>query len=332
MRSINISTKSALLVESNESLSKFLRRCLKDEGYTVRSASTSEEGLRLFHDFAPFNVVLIDYFISEQKGTGVDYLAPQTKGVELALAIHDIDPSQGIIITAFAYRSAGEVPRPVEALHIPLLTDSSVFQLRNLLEKIEVDRAINALTPTESLRLQTFANFRIRGHGRAACGRNWEDLLGEALCRTLIGSEDTQNGRHWNKKVSFTQHLVGAMSSIANVWKRQFKEKCTYLTSELFVHDAGGQERSPFDNVPSGCTLADERLIEESEEDRIFTILQDCPDATQVFRGLMDGLNKNEIMSKYGLDEKKYAAAMRRIRTKLLGERKNGNRGGGHGK
>src|SRR5215510_2802419 len=110
MRSINISTKSALLVESNESLSKFLRRCLKDEGYTVRSASTSEEGLRLFHDFAPFNVVLIDYCVSRRRGVVVDCLALQTNGIDLAMSIHEIDPSQGIIIAAFAYRSAGEVP------------------------------------------------------------------------------------------------------------------------------------------------------------------------------------------------------------------------------
>jgi len=304
---------------------------LKDEGYTVRSASNSEEGLRLFRDFAPFNVVLIDYCVSRGSGIEVDYLAPQTNGIELALTIHRIDPSQGIIIAAFAYRSAGEVPRPLEAMHIPLLTDSSVFQLRNLLEKIEVDRAIKALTSADLLRLQKFAKFRVRGIGRAACGRNWEDLLGEALCRTLIGAEDAQNGRHWNRKVSFVQYLVGAMSSIASVWKRQFKEKCTYLVSELFVSDAEGQEHSPFDDVPSGYAAADECLIVGSEEKRIFTVLQDSPDATQVFRGLVDGLKRNEIMSKYGLDEKRYAAAMRRIRTKLLGERSNGNRGGGNG-
>jgi hypothetical protein len=39
-------------------------------------------------------------------------------------------------------------------MHIPLLIDISNFQLRNLLEKIEVDRAIEALTPSELLKLQ----------------------------------------------------------------------------------------------------------------------------------------------------------------------------------
>jgi CheY-like chemotaxis protein len=326
-RSINTSTKSALLVESDESLSNFLRRRLKDEGYAVRSASNSEEGLRLYRDCAPFNVVLIDYFVSQRSGVGIDYLAPQTKGVELVMAIHDIDPSQGIIIAAFAYRSAGEVPRPPEAMHIPLLIDSNIYKLRSLLEKIEIERAIKALTSSELLRLQRFAKFRVRGLGRAASGKDWEDLLGEALYRTLMGTEDLQNGRHWNRRVTFVQHLAGAMSSIATVWKRQFKGRNTYLMSELSVQNHEGREHSPCEDVPSRYTPADQRLIERSEEDRVLTLLKDSPDAAQVFRGLVDGLNKNEIMSRYGFHEKRYAAAVRRIRVRLLAEKNNENRG-----
>ena len=170
----------------------------------------------------------------------------------------------------------------------------------------------------------------VRGVGRAACGRDWEDLLGEALYRTLIGAEDARKGRHWNRKVTFVQHVAWAMSSIASVWKRQFKENNTYSISELVVNDAEGQERSPLDKVPSVCAPTDECLIERSEEERFLTMLRDNPDASQVFRGLVDGLMKNEIKSKYGLDEKRYAAAIRRIRVRLL--RSNGNRGGGNGK
>ena len=322
-RSINTSAKSALLVESDESLSNFLRRRLKDEGYAIRSASNSEEGLRLYRECAPFNVVLIDYFVSPRTGVGIDCLAPQTKGVDLALAIRNIDPSQGIIVAAFAYRSAGEVPRPPEAMHIPLLIDSNIHQMRSLLERIEIDRAIKALTSSELLRLQKFAKFRVRGLGRAASGRDWEDLLAEALHRTLIGTEDRQSGRHWNRKVGFVQHLAGVVSSIASLWKRQFKEKNTFLISELLVCDPEGQERSPFDDVPSRCKPADVGLIEQTEEDQILALLQDSPDATHVFRGLVDGLRKQEIISRYGLDEKRYAAAVRRIRVRLLADRSN---------
>jgi len=271
--------------------------------------------------------VLIDYFVSRRRGAGIDCLAPQINGVELALAIHSIDPLQGIIIAAFAYRSAGEVPRPPEAMHIPLLLDANIYQLHCMLEKIEIDRAITALTSSELLRLQRFAKFRVRGIGRAASGRNWEDLLSEALYRTLMGTEDAQSGRHWNKKVTFVQHLAGAMSSIASLWKRQFKEKTTYRMSELSIHDSEGQEHSPFDEIPATCKPADQRLIEKCMTDHVLELLQDSPHASQVFRGLVDHLKKTEIMSKYGLDEKQYAAAMRRIRVRLLGETNNGNRG-----
>src|SRR5579864_2362670 len=117
-KSINASRKTALLVENDESLLNFLRRCLNDVGYAVRTASNGEEGLRLYRDCAPFNVVLIDYCVPQRNGFGIDYLAPQIHGIGLAMAIREINPSQGIIIAALEYRNAGEVPLPRELMHI----------------------------------------------------------------------------------------------------------------------------------------------------------------------------------------------------------------------
>ena len=332
-KSINASPKSALLVENDESLLNFLRRSLTDEGYAVRTAANSEEGLRLYRDCAPFNVVLIDYCVPQSNGIKIDYFAPQTHGIGLAMAIRQINLSQGIIIAALDYRNAEEVPRPPELMHIPFLIDISNFHLRSLLEKIEVARMIELLTTAELLKLQKFADFRVRGLGRAARGRTWEDLLGEALLRTLIGAEATGKGRHWNKEVDFARHLAGTIQSISSSWKRQFKDKEAHLISELVIHDAEGQEHSPLDNVASGHTPADQRLIEKNEEDRILAKFKEDPEATHVLHGLLDGLKKNEIMSRYGLDEKQYAASVKRIRVKLL-DRKNdgGSRSENHGR
>jgi len=113
------------------------------------------------------------------------------------------------------------------------------------------------------------------------------------------------------------------MQSISNSWKRQFKQKEVYLIRELPIQDAEGQEHSPLDNVASGYAAADQCLIEKDEEDRVFAMLKADAKATQVLHGLLDGLKKNEIMAMYGLDEKKYAAAVKRI-LKLLGRRKLG--------
>ena len=324
-KNINASPKTALLVENDESLLNFLKSFLKNDGYTVRTAANSEEGLRLYRDCAPFNVVLINYCVPPSNGIRIDYLAPiQTHGIGLAMAIRQINPSQGIIIAALAYRNAGEVPRPRELMHIPVLTDPN-FQLRSLLERIEVDRAIEALTSSELVRLQRFADFRVWSLGLTADGRDGDDLLGEAKLRTLLGAEDPRKGRHWNKDVNFVQHLIRTMESISSCWRRRFKKKEVYLIRELSIHDAEGQEHSPLDNVPSGYVAVDERLIEKDGEDQVLAKFKDDPEATQVLQGLLGGLRKIEIMTRYGLDEKRYTAAARRIRVKLLGRR---NRGG----
>jgi CheY-like chemotaxis protein len=321
-RSIKAAPKSALLVEDHESLSNFLKTSLLKEGYTVRVASSSEEGLRLYRDFGPFNVVLINYYVPERNGACIDPLAPQTKGVELALAIRSIDSTQGVILGAFAFRTAAEVPRAREAMDIPLLLDHR--RLKGLLEKIEVDLAIKVLSSADLGRLQQIARLLLRNIGRAARGRDWEDLLGEALCRTLIGAEDVQNGRHWNRSVPFAQHLAGAMKSIASLWKRQFREQETYSASELTIYDAEGQEHSPFDTVRSRSASPDQHLMEKDEEDRILAMFSDDAEATLVLNGWMDGLNKNEIMARGGLEAKKYAATRKRIRWKLLARAKEG--------
>lgn len=243
------------------------------------------------------------------------------------MAIQHLNPSQGIIIVALDYQRAADVPRPPQVMHIPVLTQTGNGQLRSLLETIEVHRAINALTRSELLRLQRIAKFRIRGIGRAARGRDWEDLLEEAVYRTLIGAKDAQNGRHWNRRVSFAQHLKGAVWGIADYWKKQFKDERTYLVSELLTHDAEGHDYSLIENVPSTEVPADQHLIDKDEKERILVLFEDDREALLLLQGLIDGLKKTEIMSRHGLDEKKYAAALRRIRLKLLDGRNDRGRG-----
>jgi CheY-like chemotaxis protein len=323
-RAIAGSPKSALLVEDDGVLSPFLKRRLKGEGYSVRTASNAEEGLRLYRDIGPFNVVVINYCVPRYKDHGIDPLAPQTNGIELAIAIRDIDPTQSIILAAFAFRTAAEVLRPPEVMDIPVLLDCSAFQLRSVLEKVEIDLAIKTLSTADLTRLRNVAILLIRGLGRAARGRDWEDLLDEAQCRTLIGAGNSQNGRHWNRNVPFVQHLAGAMKSIASLWRRQFREYEGYLVSELTVCDEEGQERSPIDSIPSDCTPADRRLIDKSEEERVFALFRDDEYATCILRGIVDGLQKHEIKLAYGLDEKKYAATMRRLRVRLMGRESKG--------
>jgi len=328
--SINVSSRSALLVESDKSLLEMLRRYLKEMGYTIRTASNTEEALRLYRDFGQFNVVLIDYYIPENNGieSPIDYCSTQTAGTDLAKTILNIDPYQGILFVASDFQSATDVPRPAELKRIPVLVEISFARLRIALEAIEVVRAVRALTIADQLKLQQVAKLWVRGIGRAASGRDWQDLFQEAVFRTLLGAADAKKGRHWNKKVDLVRHLAEAMRSIANSWKRQFvQEENTFLSSELQTCDSEGEEYSPLDNMVSAQVLAEDRLIESAEEDRILAALRDDTDASRVLQGCMDGLSKSEILLKYGLDEKRYVATVRRMRLKLLGRRGGDNEG-----
>lgn len=197
-----------------------------------------------------------------------------------------------------------------------------------MLEKVEIDLAIKTLSRADLLRLRNIATLLIRGLGRAARGRNWEDLLDEAQCRTLIGAGDAQDRRHWNRRIPFVQHLAGAMKSIASLWRRQFRENEAYLVSEVMVCDEEGQEYSPMDNIPSDSMPADRLLLEKAEKDRVFVLFRNDEHETSILHGVIGGLRKSEIKLKYGLDEKNYAGAMRRLRVKLMAAQERGNNNG----
>lgn len=74
----------------------------------------------------------------------------------------------------------------------------------------EIEKAIGALRPADLVRLGKVASFRARALTAAGLGQSGEDLLQEAIKRTLAGQ------RHWRKAIPFVTHLVATMRSIAN--------------------------------------------------------------------------------------------------------------------
>lgn len=315
-KSITTVRKLALVIESYDSLSSYLVKSLNDAGYAVRTAQSGEEGLRLYRDCAPFHVVLIDYCLPRSKGQVLDYCEPQPHGIELAMEIRQLNPSQPMIIAAFAYEHAHEVPRPEELKHVPVLVRvGNAF--RQVLDKIDVERAIQELTTTDRLRLKQFAALRMFALGRAARGRTGEDLLSEAILRTLMGLETMEKGRHWNKNVDFVRHLTGAMQSIAHCWKRTFNDNEPYLACELLKCDEEGEEMSPFESLGSGLPTMAQDLIAREREHEILARFKHDPEAIALIQGLLDGLKKSEIVQKYGFSQKRYEAVLKRIRMKL---------------
>lgn len=348
---INAGSKSALVIEHVRSLLTVTREILKRDGYVVRSAPDCAEGLRLYSLYAPFDVVIIDHDVPQRNGDEIDYLESQTQGIELAMNIREINPSQEMIIAAFAYEYEDKVPqRPTELKDVPVLV--STKQLRKSLEKLqywatreEIDQAIAALSPAQWLKLQKFAKWRVCVLPRSA-SCNWNDLLNDAVLSTLTGAQGNGNGRRWNKRVDFLMHLTGAIRGISS----QRKDKTggrEILECEAVNYDAAGQEHSPLDNLGPGDSrderlrvavtegfqpAAERQLIAKEEVERMFRMFKDDKEATFVLKGGSEGMKKSEIMQKYELTEKQYDAATKRIRVKLLGPRNGGDGADKHGR
>ena len=200
---INGRNKSALVIEHDQSLSRMFKKLLECENYVVRTARDGEDAVHLYRDFAPFEVVLIQYGM------------PRKHGINVALEILDQDRTQPMIIIASDYRSEAEVLRPKELMHVPLLLNMSNSRLRKTLEntptlgnKRRSRWAVEALTTGELLRLKQFGEARVR-FSQGTDYRTGEDLLQEALRLTFDGD------RRWNKRVSFETYLIGVIRSIS---------------------------------------------------------------------------------------------------------------------
>ena len=77
----------------------------------------------------------------------------------------------------------------------------------------EIIQALAGLTPADLRRLQKFARFRMAALRGLSRGRDYEDLLDEAMTATLDGR------RAWRKKsVTFVHHLMAVMRSTSDNW------------------------------------------------------------------------------------------------------------------
>jgi CheY-like chemotaxis protein len=313
---------SALVIEYDKSLSRMFTAFLKSDHYLVRTAYESEDALRLYRDWAPFEVVLIDYGMQ--------------KSIDIALDILQQDPTQPMIIIATHYQSEDEVPRRKELMNVPFLLDmrhlrKALANLQPRATREEVDRAITALTTPELLRLKRYGDGRVSSsHGRDY--RTGQDLLQEAQRLTVEGH------RCWKKRVTLFTHLMGVMRSIT----RRRKGDNALLACDTFKDDADGQEYCLFDDVTASDrnkffgyasseydAAADQRLIATETMNRMFVQFMDDPEARLVLQGWSEGMKKKEIMQR-GLSENQYRAAVKRIRMKLLPPTNGGGGGEKH--
>lgn len=182
---------------------------------------------------------------------------------------------------------------------------------RTVATKDEIVRAFEMLTPAEMRKLQTFADWRVRGLGRAGLGRTGEDLFHDALVSTFTGA------KHWCKtNVDFFGHLKFAIRRISFGWKQKFREWEPCLESDIITCNAEGDEVSPLDNVASGSLAADQCIGAKEEVGRILRRFANDKEASAVLQARLDGITTaREIMQEHRLTKRHYESAVKRLRS-----------------
>lgn len=181
----------------------------------------------------------------------------------------------------------------------------------------EIDRGLEALTRAELLKLKHFAAWRVRGLGRAASGRTWEDLLGEAELSLLQGAMNNGGGRLWTKKVDLMKLLEGAMRSISSHWKRDFDEQEADFESEIPKCAEKDGPSFPLDNAASSVPSQEREVGARQHLTLLLTRCQNDPVAIKVLEGLSIGLIAAEVVRAYRLTQSEYRQASSRIRRRV---------------
>jgi hypothetical protein len=160
----------------------------------------------------------------------------------------------------------------------------------------EVRAAIEGLATADLVRLHNVA--------RVFAPRRHEDLLHEAISRTLSGE------RRWREGVPLFWHLYAAMRSIAWAWGKKGDEnlvlesQCGDLGDEAgFL--AGIQETAPDPERKAAARLAVERIVERCGSD---------PVVLGLVTGKLQGKTGREIREELNLSERDFSAAAQRLR------------------
>jgi len=175
----------------------------------------------------------------------------------------------------------------------------------------EIEEAIRSLTDQDAGRLKRYTIRRLAAIGRAARGKDWEDLLQEGITRTLAGT------RAWNKNaVTFVGHLMGVSRSICSEMAEKLtaeKNEEPMSESEL-IGAAKNPALNPYQLAISPMPTAEEITETRDAVDAIKRSFRDDPLVLDIVSALEEGFNGPEIKEVLGISQKDLETAMRRLR------------------
>lgn len=153
-----------------------------------------------------------------------------------------------------------------------------------------VQEAVAALSADEKSRLRRYAQWRMRPIQGAVHHSDADDLVNEAVQRTLEGI------RKWNpaEKTTF-QHLLGAISSIADEWYKEMKRY------------------TEFSDVQASPESVHAQLLRKMALQRVRRRLKGDVLAIAVFESLLNDEKPSEAIKTLNIPKKVYESARRRV-------------------
>ena len=174
-----------------------------------------------------------------------------------------------------------------------------------IIKPTETALALKLFTQTELLKLKAIARLHARGLPPDV---SWEDLLQEAITRTLLGSRVPPAG------VPVVGFLAGVMRSLRTEhWRRVQRGESRPVVR---AGEEKLRELEPRDPRPG----PEHALAAHQELAAIERLFADDPVATQIIAGLAAGLTAQEIRTACGLSKTDYDSARKRMRRALLRE------------
>lgn len=182
------------------------------------------------------------------------------------------------------------------------------------LDPEEFRAAVDALSPDDRLKLTLIERPFLRGTSLRK-----DDLLNEAVCRTLLGK------RNCPRHVPVMAFLIKVMRSLASHERTRRKKEAS--TDDVEAVEA--RVASGLGTLPRAAS-AEEALIEAQERaedigmDDILALFEDDAEATAVLRGLNEDLKGKGLRERTGLDQGRLDYAKKRIKKVLLARYPNG--------
>lgn len=173
----------------------------------------------------------------------------------------------------------------------------------------EVEAAIAALTEADAIRLNKIAAFRARSLQGLGLGIGPDDLLQDALMRTVNGAVATGPGaRRWRKGIPFVKHLDQTMRSIAS-HARENLEDITLL-------DASEVHSKATADGPFASRRADPERLAAAREQLALVHKKFADDdlVGLVIEGLADEMTGPDIQKDLGITETQFESAMTKLR------------------